>query len=166
MIEVGLEPDDMIINRLLDGCRHISDDATADRIFKEFVESGKITPTLPTLATMVKIYGKCNRADEAARLVATSCEQFQLKPSVVLYTCLMSACTRNRRLDLAVAALDAMIKAQILPDGMTYSTLFKGCAAEKDWENAIRIARIASSQSGSCPFPTEEITNFLSQVGG
>lgn len=166
MIEDGLKPDDMIINRLLDGCRHISDDETADKIFKEFVESGKIKPTLPTIATMVKIYGKCNRADEAARLVATAHERFQLKPSVVLYTCLMSACTRNRRLDLAVAAFNAMIKAGIEPDAMTYSTLFKGCAAERDWERAIHIARTAANQPRSNPFPSEEISNFLAQMGG
>merc|ERR1719235_265337 len=70
MIEDGLEPDDIIVNRLLDGCRHISDDETAEKIFKEFIESGKIKPTLPTLATMVKIYGKCNRIVDAMRVVA------------------------------------------------------------------------------------------------
>jgi pentatricopeptide repeat protein len=164
MIEYGLEPDDMIVNRLLDGCRHISNDETADKIFKEFIESGKIKPTLPTLATMVKIYGKCNRVVDAVRIVATAFEQFQLKPSVVLHTCLMSACARNHRLDLATAALDAMIKDGITPDGMTYSTLFKGCAAAKDWESAVRIARMASNHSGT--FPVEEISNFLSQMSG
>jgi len=163
MIKDGLVLDDMIINRLLDGCRHISDSETADKLFKEFVVSGKIKPTLPTIATMVKIYGKCNRVDEAARIVATAHERFKLEPTVVLYTCLMSACTRNRRLDLAVATYDLMIKARVQPDAMTYSTLFRGCTAERDWERAIHIARAASNQPRSS-FPTEEITIFLEKM--
>jgi len=161
MIEDGLQPDDMIINRLLDGCRHVNDGDTADKIFKEFIESGKIKPSLPTLSTMVKIYGKCSRVDEAARMLKMAPERFGLTPNVVLYTCLMSACTRNRALDLAVASFDEMIKAGICPDAMTYSTLFRGCASERDWKSAVHIARIASNQP-RYQFPAEQINEFLS----
>merc|ERR1719326_1918529 len=65
MLEDGLEPDDIIINRLLDGCRHLSNGVLADQIFKDFVDSGRVKPTPPTIATMVKIYGKCNRVEDA-----------------------------------------------------------------------------------------------------
>eukprot|EP00746_Dinoflagellata_sp_MGD_P016418 gnl/MRDRNA2_/MRDRNA2_137037_c0_seq1.p1 gnl/MRDRNA2_/MRDRNA2_137037_c0~~gnl/MRDRNA2_/MRDRNA2_137037_c0_seq1.p1 ORF type:complete len:626 (+),score=112.07 gnl/MRDRNA2_/MRDRNA2_137037_c0_seq1:105-1982(+) len=167
MIEDGLEPDDIIINRLLDGCRHISDGDTAARIFTEFVESGKVKPTLPTLATMVKTYGKCNRVNEAMHLVKSSYDKFGLHPSVVLYTCLMSACIRNRRLDLACEAFDAMIKMQAEPDATTYSTLFKGCAAERDLAKAVHIARTAAAnKSQSHLFPAEDIQNLISSMSG
>jgi len=165
MIQDGLEPDDMIINRLLDGCRHIRDGDTADRIFEEFIESGKIKPTLPTLATMVKTYGKCNRVDEAAHLVKTAYERFGLNPHVVLYTCLMSACNWNRRLDVACEAFDAMIKVRIEPDALTYSTLFKGCALERDFKRAVHIARVAASiKSQPYVFPAADIQSFISQM--
>jgi pentatricopeptide repeat protein len=167
MIESGLQPDDIIVNRLLDGCRHTSDGDLADSLFKEFIESGKVQPSLPTLATMVKIYGKCNRVEEAARLVQTAYDRYGLRPSVVLYTCLMSACTRNRRLDLACEIFDAMVKARIEPDAMTYSTLFKACSTERDLERAVHIARVAASnKSQSYSFPAEEIQNVISQWNG
>merc|ERR1719159_2156292 len=113
MVEDGLEPDDIIVNRLLDGCRHLSNGDLADHIFKDFIESGHIKPTPPTIATMVKIYGKCNRVEAAAQLVRSMNERFSLVPSVVVYTCLMSCCTRNRRLDLAFEAFNNMVKARV-----------------------------------------------------
>merc|ERR1719265_1128438 len=94
---------------------------------------------------MVKIYGKCNRVEEASNLVKKAYERSGLTPSVVLYTCLMSACTRNRRLDLACEIFDAMVKLRIEPDTMTYSTLFKGCLAERDIVKAVHVARVAAS---------------------
>merc|ERR1719324_2370045 len=69
MLHDGLQPDDIIVNRLLDGCRHLSNSELADKIFKDFIESGHIKPTPPTIATMVKIYGKYNRVEAAAQLV-------------------------------------------------------------------------------------------------
>eukprot|EP00746_Dinoflagellata_sp_MGD_P129936 gnl/MRDRNA2_/MRDRNA2_63976_c0_seq1.p1 gnl/MRDRNA2_/MRDRNA2_63976_c0~~gnl/MRDRNA2_/MRDRNA2_63976_c0_seq1.p1 ORF type:complete len:308 (-),score=67.43 gnl/MRDRNA2_/MRDRNA2_63976_c0_seq1:7-930(-) len=166
MIEDGLEPDDIIVNRLLDGCRHLSNGDLADQIFKDFVESGNIKPTPPTIATMVKIYGKCNRVEDAAQLVRTMKDRFGLTPSVVLYTCLMSACTRNRRMDLGMEAFHAMIKAGIEPDALAYTTLLKGCEQEKDWDTALQIARVAVSRPRKAPFPMEEffsVMNHMSQ---
>merc|ERR1719324_615130 len=96
MLDDGLQPDDIIVNRLLDGCRHLSNSELADKIFADFIDSGNIKPTPPTIATMVKIYGKCNRVEDAANLVRSMYDRFDLQPSVVVYTCLMSCCTRNR----------------------------------------------------------------------
>lgn len=164
MVEDGLEPDDIIVNRLLDGCRHLSNGDLADQIFKDFIASGNIKPTPPTIATMVKIYGKCNRVEDAAQLVRTMKDRFGLTPSVVLYTCLMSACTRNRRIDLGMEAFHAMVKAGIEPDALAYTTLLKGCEQEKDWNTAVQIARVAVSRPRKAPFPMEEFFSVLNHM--
>jgi len=164
MLHDGLEPDDIIVNRLLDGCRHLSNSELADKIFKDFIESGHIKPTPPTIATMVKIYGKCNRVEAAAQLVRSMNERFSLVPSVVVYTCLMSCCTRNRRLDLAFEAFNNMVKARVEPDQLTYTTLLKGCCQEKDWNRIVELARVAASRPWSSVFPTEELYAALNQM--
>jgi pentatricopeptide repeat protein len=146
MLHDGLEPDDIIVNRLLDGCRHLSNSELADKIFADFIDSGHIKPTPPTIATMVKIYGKCNRVEHAAQLVRSMYDRFSLLPSVVVYTCLMSCCTRNHRLDLAFEAFTNMVKARVEPDQLTYTTLLKGCMQEKDWARVAELARVATQK--------------------
>merc|ERR1719265_2564626 len=116
------------------------------------------------MATMVKIYGKCNRVEDAARLVRAMKDRFDITPSVVLYTCLMSACTRNGRLDLGMEAFNAMCKAGIEPDTLAYTTLLKGCEQEKDWEMAVQIARVAVSRPRTARFPMEELFSVLTQM--
>merc|ERR1719316_466334 len=155
---------DIIVNRLLDGCRHLSNGDLADRIFKDFVESGKVKPTPPTIATMVKIYGKCNRVEDAAQLVRSMYDRFSLLPSVVVYTCLMSCCTRNHRLDLAFEAFTNMVKARVDPDKLTYTTLLKGCCQEKDWPRVVELARVAASRPWSTVFPTEDLYVALKEM--
>jgi pentatricopeptide repeat protein len=164
MLHDGLEPDDIIVNRLLDGCRHLSNSELADKIFADFIDSGHIKPTPPTIATMVKIYGKCNRVEDAAQLVRSMYDRFSLLPSVVVYTCLMSCCTRNRRLDLAFEAFSNMVKARVEPDQLTYTTLLKGCCQEKDWDRVVELARVAASRPWSSVFPTEELYAALNQM--
>lgn len=164
MLHDGLEPDDIIVNRLLDGCRHLSNSELADKIFADFVDSGHIKPTPPTIATMVKIYGKCNRVEDAAHLVRSMHDRFSLLPSVVVYTCLMSCCTRNRRLDLAFEAFKNMIKAKVEPDQLTYTTLLKGCCQEKDWQRVAELANVAAARPWSLVFPTEELYAALKEM--
>jgi len=164
MLHDGLQPDDIIVNRLLDGCRHLSNSELADKIFFDFIDSGNIKPTPPTIATMVKIYGKCNRVVDAADLVRSMYDRFKLMPSVVVYTCLMSCCTRNRRLDLAFEAFNNMVKARVDPDQLTYTTLLKGCCQEKDWQRVVDLARVAASRSWSSVFPTEELYGAVNQM--
>lgn len=164
MLHDGLEPDDIIVNRLLDGCRHLSNDELADKIFVDFIESTHIKPSPPTIATMVKIYGKCNRVEDAANLVRSMYDRFDLQPSVVVYTCLMSCCTRNRRLDLAFEAFQNMVKARVDPDKLTYTTLLKGCCQEKDWPRVVELARVAASRPWSTVFPTEDLYVALKEM--
>merc|ERR1719160_1470271 len=104
---------------------------------------GKIKPSVYTLATMVKLYGKSGRCEDAIDLVWTMEEKYGLKPSVVIFTCLMSGCIRNKRCDLALNAFAEAKKFGILPDKTTYQTLADGCRQAGNWERSLELVEEA-----------------------
>lgn len=139
MLQSGYQPDDIVLNHLLEGCCHVGNADLGVHLFTDMVASGKIKPSVYTLATMVKLYGKCGRCDDAVNLVGKMEEQFGLKPSVVIFTCLMSGCIRNKRFDHAFNVFEQSKKAGIQPDKMTYQTLVDGCRQAANWEKAIEL---------------------------
>merc|ERR1712113_1029231 len=91
MMSRGYRPDDIVLNHLLVGCSY-------------------------TLSTVVKLYGKCGKVEEAFKLVNTMEEVYNIKPSVIIFTCLMSGCIRNHKFIETCEVFKLMEEKNIIPD--------------------------------------------------
>jgi len=124
MTEDNVVPDSVLLNHLLEGCCYASNAELGQHLFDKMVTSFKVQPSHFTLATMVKLYGKCGLCDSAEKFIISMEEKFGHKPSVITYTCFMSGCVRHGKLDQAWNAYLAMRDVFALkPDKMVFSTL-------------------------------------------
>ena len=108
-------------------------------LFTDMVATGKIKPSAYTLAAMVKLYGKCDRSDDAVNLVGKMEEQFGLKPLVVIFTCLMRGCIQDKRFGHVFNVFEQSKKAGIQPDTMTHQTHVDGCRQAANRAKAIEL---------------------------
>ena len=94
-IHVPYQPDDIVLTQLPDGYCHVRNADLGVHLFTDMVASGRIKPSIYTLATMVKLDGMCGRCDDAVSPAGKMEEQLGLQPSVVIFTCIMSGRIRD-----------------------------------------------------------------------
>merc|ERR1719343_224253 len=128
MAEAGIQPDDIILTHLLEGCRHVGNHELGKKLFSELLAGG-LKPSEFSLVTMLKLHGRCGAHKEAYDLVAGWRDQHGAAPTVVHYTCLVSGCLLTRSYDQAWAAYKLMRSCGVAPDVTTLSTLLPGMVA-------------------------------------
>jgi len=159
MLSQGYEPDDIVLNHLLDGCCHTSNVELGRSLFMDMTHpNGTIHPSPYTLSTMVKLFGKCGKTDEAFLLVSSMEQQFKVKPSVVIFTCLMSGCIRNRKLKEAFAVFEMMQAHGVPPDETTYAILIQGMIQNGSAEEAVAMVLRSPEDSR---LPSEALNSLL-----
>jgi pentatricopeptide repeat protein len=162
MQEAGYQPDDIVVNHLIEGCCHVSNIELGEKLYKEMVVSGKTKPSIYTIATMVKLYGKCGRSEAAIALVESMEEKYKLTPSVVIYTCLMSGCVRNKKYDRAVDVFRQVKSQGLKPDKMTYTTVVDASRQGSKWDQAYELCEEAALQRIELVVDTQN--NLLGQM--
>lgn len=158
----GYRPDDIVVNHLLEGCCHVSNIELGEKLFKSMVTSGKTKPSIYTIATMVKLYGKTGRCEEAIALVESMEDRYKLAPSVVIYTCLMSGCVRNKKYDRAIDVFRQMKSNGLTPDKMTYTTVVDASRQGSKYDQAYELCEEASQQRIELGVDTQN--NLLAQM--
>jgi len=159
----GLEPDDIILTHLLEGCRHVGNHGLGKKLFSDMLVAG-IKPSEYTLITMVKLHGRCGAHDEAHDLVSNWEANYGSKPSVIHFTCLMSGCLRNKSYDRAWAAYELMCQNSVVPDETTVATLLPGMVAAQQWDRCLGLVKRALKSTPPICIPTESFNNALSQM--
>lgn len=162
MFKDGVEADDIIVNHLLDGCGHVSNVDLGQKIFDDLIVSGRVKPSPYTVTGMMKLYGKCGRCNQALNLVKTMEQRFGIKPSVIIFTCLMSGCVRHKRLDEAFEAFDLMKSQGLQPDKTTIQTLLQGCIQTCEWRRLIFL--VQEGLSSKIPIPGDVLNQALSAM--
>eukprot|EP00927_Polykrikos_kofoidii_P002714 TRINITY_DN11086_c1_g1_i7.p1 TRINITY_DN11086_c1_g1~~TRINITY_DN11086_c1_g1_i7.p1 ORF type:complete len:1555 (+),score=374.19 TRINITY_DN11086_c1_g1_i7:77-4741(+) len=148
MRKKGITPDAIVFNSLLDGCAKKQMPAACERVMKE-MEEASITPSNHSVSILVKLYGRCGDVDAAFRVFEEMPQKYGFKANVAVYTCLMSTCIGNGRLDLAMDLHARMIHEGTYPDEKTYSTLLRGALKVGVAENCSLLLRTALQQRGS-----------------
>jgi len=131
MLQNSCDVDDVVFTHLIEGCCHVSNVALAEKLFKDMLVAN-IKPSLYTLTAMVKVYGKCGQSEKAWELVRGMDERFQLRPTVVIYTCLISGLLRQKKYEDASMAF-AWMRRACNPDGQCVSTMISGLAEGGLW---------------------------------
>jgi pentatricopeptide repeat protein len=139
MLQCKCDIDDVVFTHLIEGCCNVSNVALAEKLFKD-MQQANIRPSVYTLTAMVKVYGKCAQSEKAWELVQCMHERFALKPTVVIYTCLISGLMRQKKYADAYAAFQWM-KNMCTPDGQSVSTMILGLADSKMWPELSELCK-------------------------
>merc|ERR1719197_585943 len=139
MLQNSCDVDDVVFTHLIEGCCHVSNLALAERLFRD-MQSAHIRPSVYTLTAMVKVYGKCAQSEKAWELVQSMHDRFALKPTVVIYTCLISGLMRQKKYADAYSAFQWM-KGMCTPDGQSVSTMILGLADSKMWTELVELCK-------------------------
>jgi len=150
MQKKGIRPDAIVFNSLLDGCAKKQKPALCEEIVCNMVEAG-IKPSNYSASILVKLYGRCRDLDAAFRILEEMPVKYHFRPNVAVYTCLMSSCITNGRLDLAMDLRVRMVRDGAMPDEKTYSTLLRGALRSRSTDLSIELVNAALDQGGiSC----------------
>eukprot|EP00933_Yihiella_yeosuensis_P064154 TRINITY_DN67495_c0_g1_i1.p1 TRINITY_DN67495_c0_g1~~TRINITY_DN67495_c0_g1_i1.p1 ORF type:complete len:639 (+),score=107.40 TRINITY_DN67495_c0_g1_i1:113-2029(+) len=163
-IAAGHLPDDIIFTHLLEGCRHEAKHHLGKQLFKEMLDCG-IKPSEFTIIALLKLHGRCGAHSEAHELVA-GCERlYGMKPTVILYTCLMSGCLRTKNYDQAWHAYELMKADGIQADDTTYSTLLPALVLAQQWKRVVVFTRDCCEASAPrIKLPIEALNNAVAQM--
>merc|ERR1719230_1899516 len=101
MQEKGIRPDAIVFNSLLDGCAKKQAPALCEQVLRDMAAAG-VVPSNHSASIMIKLYGRCRDLDAAFRVINEMPRKYGFRANAAVYTCLMSACIANGRLDQAM----------------------------------------------------------------
>jgi len=164
MTALGCKPDDIILTRLLDGCRQMGESARGIDLFDRFVKIG-VMPSDYSILTLLKLLGSAGNHSAAHRIVANCQQCYGTKPSVIHYTCLMSGALKSKDYNQAWQAYLLMCQHGVQPDATSITTLLPGLVAAQHWERAVEVVSSALKDvSPPLKVPAEMLNNALSQM--
>eukprot|EP00929_Paragymnodinium_shiwhaense_P107201 TRINITY_DN73282_c0_g2_i1.p1 TRINITY_DN73282_c0_g2~~TRINITY_DN73282_c0_g2_i1.p1 ORF type:complete len:639 (-),score=193.01 TRINITY_DN73282_c0_g2_i1:111-1775(-) len=156
----GITPDAILFNSLLDGCAKQQKAALCEQVVRE-MEAAGISPSNYSVSILIKLHGRCNDVDAAFRILDEMPRKYGFKPNVAVYTCLMSTCIANGRLELATDLLSRMLRENTRPDEKTYSTLLRGSLKSGNVESCLLTLTAALDQRRGDLLDEQMVQNAL-----
>jgi len=147
MQKKGIRPDAIVFNSLLDGCAKRQMPVLCEQVISD-MESAGVVPSNHSASILIKLYGRCKDLDAAFRVINEMPQKYGFKPNNAVYTCLMSACIANGRLDQAMELRVRMLKEGVCPDEKTFSTLLRGALRAGSVEQCVLLVNSALDQKG------------------
>jgi len=138
MLESECSVDDVVFTHLIEGCCQVNNVKLAEKLFQD-MKHANIKPSIYTLNGLVKVYGKCGMSDQAIALVQTMEETYGVKPTVVVFTCLVSGLLRQKKYAQAWSTFQSM-RAQLPPDAQSTQTMLLGLADGQLWQQLLQLA--------------------------
>eukprot|EP00441_Pelagodinium_beii_P024462 CAMPEP_0197660312 /NCGR_PEP_ID=MMETSP1338-20131121/50771_1 /TAXON_ID=43686 ORGANISM="Pelagodinium beii, Strain RCC1491" /NCGR_SAMPLE_ID=MMETSP1338 /ASSEMBLY_ACC=CAM_ASM_000754 /LENGTH=1055 /DNA_ID=CAMNT_0043237639 /DNA_START=152 /DNA_END=3319 /DNA_ORIENTATION=- len=145
----GIKPDAIVFNSLLDGCARKEMPSLCEQVMNDMVQAG-IPPSNYSASILIKLYGRIADLDAAFRVLDELPEKYGFCPNPAVYTTLMSSCTWNGRIDLAMELRLRMRKAGQQADEKTYSTLLRGAMRSGSQDYVATLLSEALEQGASC----------------
>lgn len=142
----GIKPDAIVFNSLLDGCARKEMPMLCEQVIEDMVSAG-VQPSNYSASILIKLYGRISDLDAAFKVLDEMPQKFGFQPNTAVYTTLMSSCTWNGRMDLAMGLLDRMLQAGQLPDEKTYVTLLRGATRFGQSEHIVSLLWQVAEQS-------------------
>ncbi|KAI5068703.1 hypothetical protein GOP47_0017048 [Adiantum capillus-veneris] len=136
---------------------------SALKVFKLLREQEWYEPDTGTYTLLIKMLGKCEKPDLAYSLYVLM-QKEKCKPSVQVYTALLTAFARNNLLDRASQILEEMKRVDgCQPDVWTYSELIKAYSGKCDFE---KVAFLLSEMKCAGLIPNTVTCNILLDAYG
>merc|ERR1719399_1895418 len=165
----GIKPDAILFNSILDGCARKKMRTLTEQVLADMEEAG-VAPSNFTLSILVKLYGRCRDVEEAFKVVETLPKKYGFEVNATVYTCLMSTCISNGRLEKALEVFRTMKEGKCEADPRTYQTLINGCVKQGSLEDAVKLLDDALGLNGDRKGPrlqldSETIESVLFMIG-
>eukprot|EP00930_Biecheleria_cincta_P046653 TRINITY_DN321_c0_g1_i1.p1 TRINITY_DN321_c0_g1~~TRINITY_DN321_c0_g1_i1.p1 ORF type:complete len:854 (-),score=164.03 TRINITY_DN321_c0_g1_i1:268-2829(-) len=147
--QLGIKPDGVLYNSLLDGCARQSRFRQAMVLFEEMKEAG-VAPSNFTLSIMCKLLGRAKLLNQAFSMVQSVSHEYCFELNIQVYTSLMQACFTNGKCQRALDLHNQIVaEGRTLPDRRTYTVMARGCLAG-DGGKAADVVRCAFHLPGHC----------------
>merc|ERR1719163_542479 len=140
----NIKPDAILFNSILDGCARKRMRTLTEQVLRD-MEEAKVAPSNFTLSILVKLYGREGDLNRAFEVVEQYPAKYGFRANTTVYTCLMSSCVSNERLDRGLKVFEMMKEAKCAPDAKTYSTLINGCLRKGSLAEAVKLVDDAIS---------------------
>jgi len=142
MTEEGITPDELTFNSLLGGCAQRRRVKEALWLLDLMEEKG-VPPSNYTMSITVKVIGRANLT-KAFAMVEKMSSNYNLKPNIHVYTCLMQACFQRCRVNRALHLYNQVAEEKRAPiDAKTYTVLARGCLSNGAYNEAAMVVRTA-----------------------
>ncbi|KAL4192170.1 hypothetical protein AMTRI_Chr06g192640 [Amborella trichopoda] len=159
----GVEPDTITFTNILTACSHcgLVDEGLCyfDRMSKEF----GLTPEIQHYGSIIDMLGRSGLLKEAQNFI----ESMPLKPDLVLWRALLSACRNHGEVDFGEGAIDQILNFRSKDSGdyvlisKLYSSLRMWDKVEKVWK-VMKKKGIKKNPGLSCIEINGEVHEFLS----
>lgn len=161
MLRSGCAVDDIVFTHLIDGCCQVSNVTLAEKLFRDMVQA-KIQPSIYAITGLVKVYGKCGQSEKAMDLVRTMEQTYNVKPTVVVFTCVVSGLLRQKKHAEAWVAFQCM-RAHCELDSHCVQTLVSGLSDGGMWPEINGLVRECLSR-GEPAISTECLNHALTAM--
>merc|ERR1719261_1527481 len=138
MLESECTVDDVVFTHLIEGCCVCNNVRLAEKLFADMKQAG-VKPSIYTLNGLVKVYGKCGMSDKAIALVEAMEETYGIKPTVVVFTCLVSGLIRQKKYQQAYGTFRKM-RSALPADAQSTETMLVGLADGQMWPELLALA--------------------------
>lgn len=134
---LGIQPDEVFFNSLMDTCIHFGRMNKANEVFAMMRETG-ITPTAVTYSVLMKGHGAC-RDLQAALRVKDDMIVAGVEPNAVVYGCLADTALKLGSDDIAQQLMDEMDAKGVESTVVTYSLKIKLFSRQRKLQNAFEV---------------------------
>lgn len=134
----GIKPDAIVFNSLLDGCARKELPMLCEQVISDMIAAG-VQPSNYSASILIKLYGRISDLDAAFKVLEELPQKFGFQPNAAVYTTLMSSCTWNGRMDLAMSLKTRMVQDGQVADEKTYSTLLRGATRSGQCEHIVSL---------------------------
>merc|ERR1719253_2054957 len=143
----GIKPDAIVFNSLLDGCAKKQMPTLCEQVIADMEQAG-VAPSNYSASILIKLYGRCRDLDGALKVMEEMPKKYGFRPNTAVYTCLMSSCIGNSRLDLAMNLRLRMLEERVPLDEKTYSTLLRGALRANGVDRCVTLVGEALKAGG------------------
>jgi len=134
--------DAIVYNTVLDGCTRHGRWDIADKVLAD-MERNKIKPSIFTLGSLIKMYGRRRQLDKAFKVFEEYPKKHGFVRNQQVSTCLMCACLNNNALDKALMVFEDLKVSFQGPDSKAYGAMITGCVRHGKLQVAIGLVEEA-----------------------
>ena len=133
------QKDTVCWNVMISGYGMHGDVESAIELFEQMEESDDVEPTGPTFLALLSA---CTHAGlvEQGKSLFLKMQEYNVKPSLKHYSCLVDLLSRSGNLEEAEATVMSM---PFSPDGAIWGTVLSSCMTHEEYEMGIRMAELA-----------------------
>eukprot|EP00340_Litonotus_pictus_P000351 CAMPEP_0170528784 /NCGR_PEP_ID=MMETSP0209-20121228/14241_1 /TAXON_ID=665100 ORGANISM="Litonotus pictus, Strain P1" /NCGR_SAMPLE_ID=MMETSP0209 /ASSEMBLY_ACC=CAM_ASM_000301 /LENGTH=716 /DNA_ID=CAMNT_0010820183 /DNA_START=44 /DNA_END=2194 /DNA_ORIENTATION=+ len=127
--------DEIIFNSVLDGCAKTNDFTRGLEVYADMEGMG-IKKSNVTYSILVKIYSNAGLIEKALAVLEEMMSK-GIKPGIIVFTCLIQTCLKNKKFQRAIDLFETM-KENNKADHVLYNTIINGCLYHQQWEHACK----------------------------